>query len=260
MPNLEIFANAGFPFTRVADLAETTVVLPPAPTEPEIETFVTLMGHFGRQTGFPGLRVTVAGPDALRSGAATDFLIVGTGDDQPALDKLGTHLRVSLHSGQIQVSDTQGFLIGFFHNAWWKVRSGEHTASGELASGGTPDVVIEGIQSPYDLSGSRSIVAIYLKDAAALDPFMDTFLSVQQSSDISRTVAVLRGTEFRSFRIGAAVYHVGVLPRYTQLRLWAAQYPWLIAVVVVVLAFLLAVWARQWLRAKARSRLTMIGE
>ncbi len=28
MPNLEIFANAGFPFTRLADLAETTVVLP----------------------------------------------------------------------------------------------------------------------------------------------------------------------------------------------------------------------------------------
>ena len=65
MPNLELFANAGFPFTRVADLSETTVVLPLTPTEQEIETFVTLMGHFGRQTGFPGLRVTVAGPDAL---------------------------------------------------------------------------------------------------------------------------------------------------------------------------------------------------
>ena len=55
LPNLEIFANAGFPFTRFADLSETTVVLPPTPTEQEIETFVTLMGHFGRQTGFPGL-------------------------------------------------------------------------------------------------------------------------------------------------------------------------------------------------------------
>ena len=31
MPNLEIFANAGFPFTRLADLSETTVVLPPRP-------------------------------------------------------------------------------------------------------------------------------------------------------------------------------------------------------------------------------------
>jgi hypothetical protein len=36
LPNLEIFANAGFPFTRFADLSETTVVLPPTPTEQEI--------------------------------------------------------------------------------------------------------------------------------------------------------------------------------------------------------------------------------
>ncbi len=69
MPNLEIFANAGFPFTRFADLGQTTVVLPATPTEQEIEMFVTLMGHFGRQTGFPGLRVTVAGAETMVPGA-----------------------------------------------------------------------------------------------------------------------------------------------------------------------------------------------
>jgi Flp pilus assembly protein TadB len=46
------------------------------------------------------------------------------------------------------------------------------------------------------------------------------------------------------------------LPWWTQLRLWAAEYPWLIAVVVVLLAFLLAIWMRQSLRSKARARLT----
>ena len=151
MPNLELFANAGFPFTRVADLSETTVVLPPTPTEQEIETFVTLMGHFSRQTGFPALRVTVAGPDALHEGANTDFLIIGTGDDQPGFDKLGTHLPVSLGSGQVQVRDTQGFFVHLLHHAWWKLESDEHTESGALTAGGTPDAVIEGIESPYDL-------------------------------------------------------------------------------------------------------------
>src|SRR5260370_38073906 len=87
MPNLEIFANAGFPFTRYADLAETTVVLPATPTEQEIEMFVTLMGHFGRQTGFPALRVTGAGPDTLAPGAKTDFLVIGSGDDPPGFEQ-----------------------------------------------------------------------------------------------------------------------------------------------------------------------------
>ena len=48
--------------------------------------------------------------------------------------------------------------------------SNEHTESGDLTAGGTPDAVIEGIKSPYDPGGSRSIVAIHLKDAASSSP------------------------------------------------------------------------------------------
>jgi len=258
LPNLEIFANAGFPFTRLADLSGTTVVLPPAPTQQEIETFVTLMGHFGRQTGFPGLRITVAGPEALQNDAATDFLIIGAGDDQPAFGELGTHLPVSLGSGQMQVRDTEGFFLSLLHSVWWKLRPNGRAELGELTGGDRPDAVIEGIESPYDIGGSRSIVAIHFKDASAFEPFLATFLNVQQSSEISDSVSVLHGTEFKSYRVGSQVYYVGVLPWFAQLRLRAAEYPWLIAVIVVALAFLLAIWTRQWLRTRARARLTMM--
>src|SRR5450432_677553 len=78
MPNLELFANAGFPFTRYADLGQTTVVLPTDPTTSEIELYLTLMGHFGAQTGYPALRVTVADADAMKQGADRDFLVLGT--------------------------------------------------------------------------------------------------------------------------------------------------------------------------------------
>jgi cellulose synthase (UDP-forming) len=257
LPNLETFANAGFPFTRYADLSETTAVLPPTPTEQEIETFVTLMGHFSRQTGYPALRVTVAGPEAAQQGARTDFLIIGTGDDQPAFDKLANHLPVALHSGQIQVHDTQGFFVPALHHAWWKLETNEHTESGDLIAGGAPDTVIEGIKSPFDPLGNHSIVAIHFKDASAFGPFMDNFMKVQQSSDVSGSVAVLHGSQFQSFRIGAEVYHVGVLPWWTRVSMWFAEVPWLAAVVVMLLAFLLAIWTRQWLRNKARARLRM---
>ena len=258
LPNLETFANAGFPFTRVADLGETTVVLPVAPTEREIETFVTLMGHFSRQTGYPALRVTVAGIDALQAGARTDFLIIGTGDDQPAFEKLNNNLPVALRSGQVQVRDTQGFFAPVLHKAWWKVQSDEHTESGDLTAAGTPDAVIESIESPFDAGGDRSIVAIHFKDAASFEPFMAALLKVQQSSEISGSVSVLHGAEFQSFRMGANVYHVGVLPWWTRLTLWFMGVPWLVVVVAMILCLMLAVWTRQWLRAKARARLRMI--
>jgi cellulose synthase (UDP-forming) len=257
MPNLEIFANAGFPFTRLADLGETIVVLPPEPTEQEIEVFVTLMGHFGRQTGFPALRVLVAGPEALRAGAASDFLIVGTGDDQPAFDRLSGNLPVALRSGQVQVRDTQGFFPAL-HHAWWKLQSGEHVDSGELSAGGTPDAVIEGIKSPFDQGGNRSIVAIHLRDAGIAAPFMAAFLDVQQSSAISGSVAILQGDRFESSRIGSAVYHVGVLPWWTWLTFWFIEYPWVAAIVVLLIVLLLAIWLRQWLRGRARARLRVV--
>jgi cellulose synthase (UDP-forming) len=203
------------------------------------------------------LRVTVAGADAMQDGARTDFLIIGAGDDQPAFEKLDNSLPVALRSGQVQVRDTQGFFAPVLHKAWWKIQSDEHTESGDLTAGGTPDGVIEGIESPFGPGGDRSIVAIHLKDAASFEPFMAAFISAQQSSDISGSVSVLHGAQFQSFRIGANVYHVGVLPWWTRLTLWLMEVPWLVVVVAMLLCLMLAVWTRQWLRVKARARLRM---
>jgi cellulose synthase (UDP-forming) len=258
LPNLELFANAGFPFTRIADLSETTVVLPEKPTEQEVETFITLLGHFGRQTGYPALRVTVAGPDALHAGAMSDFLILGTDDDQPGFPQLGESLPVIMRKGQVQVRDIQGFLAKILHHAWWKLKTDERTESGQLIVSGTPDAVIQGIESPYAPGLNRSIVAVHLGNAAAFEPLLGTFLDVQQTGDISGSVSVLHGAQFQSFRIGSHVYHVGTVPWWVRLQLWLSQAPWLAAVVVVFLAFVLAIWTRQWLRIRARSRLKMV--
>ena len=254
LPNLEIFANAGFPFTHRADLSETTVVLPSLPTAQELELFLTMMGHFGRQTGMPVFRVKVDGADAMKSGNVTDFLVLGTGDDQPAFAKLGSNLPVNVQGGQIQVRDTEG-LFGLPHRAWWKIQTAEHSESGDLTASGTPDSVIEGIQSPY--SPGRSVVVINVKDAATFDTFLTTFLKVQQASDINGSVSVLHGSLFQSFRLGTGAYTIGSLPPWTRLTLWFMEVPWLAALVVMGVAFLLAIWVRIWLRTHARKRLQL---
>jgi cellulose synthase (UDP-forming) len=138
------------------------------------------------------------------------------------------------------------------------VESDEHAESGDLTTTGTPDAVIEGIESPFDMNDGKSVVAIHLKDTSNFEPFMATFLYVQQASDIQGSVSLLLGTRFQSFRVGAAIYHVGLLPWWTRLTLWFMEVPWLAAVVILILASLLAIWTRQWLRQKARARLKMI--
>ena len=253
LPDLELFANAGFPFTQMKDLSETSVILPDNPGADEIETYLTLMGHFGAQTGYPVINVTVAGPDALTQDGRKNYIVMGTVDDQPAIQKLDSRLPVQVNSGGLRVQDTQGFFAPLQH-AWWKVRSSDHVQSGQLeTSGGLPDALIEGLEWP---SGSgRSVVVIALRDRAVIPTFLTTFLRVSQSSDIGQSVSVLHGTQFSSYRIGADNYNVGSLSVLVQLRMFFARYPWLVVILVFLACLLLAALLRVWLRRRARLRL-----
>jgi cellulose synthase (UDP-forming) len=253
MPNLELFANAGFPFTRMADLSETTVVMPDKPSNEEIEMFLTLMGHFGAQTGMPALRLTVGDADSMHAGSTQDFLVLGTVDDQPGLGKLASYMPVTLDDSGVHVKDMQGFFSAQEH-AWWKVRPSEHITSGDLQTAGSiPDTLIEGIESPY--TSGRSIVVIAVKDKDTVEQFLLAFLRVQTSSDIANTVSVLHGNRFDSFRIGSSYYHIGYINPWVHLSLWFQNYPWLLVLAVVFICALMAVWLRVYLRRSARRRL-----
>ncbi|MGA8529156.1 MAG: cellulose biosynthesis cyclic di-GMP-binding regulatory protein BcsB, partial [Acidobacteriaceae bacterium] len=257
LPNLELFSNAGFPFTRYADLSETQVVLPEQPSKQEIETYLTLLGHFGAETGYPALRVTVTGPDALRSGNDADLLVIGTGQDNSAVSQLGPSMPVTVGENNLKVQDTRGF-FSTFHNAWWKIPTTDELPSGDIGATGVPDALIEEIESPYE--GGRTVVVVEMKNADVFEPMMGGFLESAQSSAVSGTVALLSGRQFESYRIGKTVYHVGALPWWTALSLWFSEVPWMVDLVVLVISLIFAVWIRGWLRARARRRLLVIEE
>lgn len=253
LPNLEIFANAGYPFTRKADLADTAVVMPDNASPEELEMFLTFMGHFGAQTGYPVLNVTVTNSEGMKSGNHKDYLVLGTVDDQPAINRLNPSLPVMVDGSGLHIQDTQGFFAPLQH-AWWKVRSSDRVQSGQLeTAGGLPDALIEGIEWP---SGSnRSVVVVALRDRAVVPNFLSVFLKTSQSSDISQSVSVLHGSRFVSYRIGDDVYRVGSLSLWIQLNMLFSDYQWLMVVSTMVFCFLMAAIIRAMLRRHARARL-----
>ncbi len=253
LPDLELFSNAGYPFTRRADLSDTVVVLPDVPSADEIEMYLTMMGHFGAQTGYPVLNVTVTNNDGIKKGAGKDYLIMGTVEDQPALARLNPELPVKVDGGGLHIQDTQGFFAPLQH-AWWKVRSSDHVETGQLeTAGGLPDALIEGIEWP---SGSnRSVVLIALKDKTVIPNFLNVFLKNSQNSDIQQSVSVLQGTRFVSYRIGDNVYKVGSLSWFFQAHLFFSQYPAIVVIVLIVFCILMAALIRALLRRRARARL-----
>jgi cellulose synthase (UDP-forming) len=251
LPNLELFANAGYPFTRRADLSETAVVLPDSPSAEEVEIYLTLMGHFGAQTGYPVLDVEVTNADGMKG--SKDFLVIGTVDDSPAIGKLGSHLPVQFKNDGLQIQQTTGFFNPLQH-AWWKVQSSDRVDTGKLeTTGGLPDAVIEGIESPY--SSGSSVVLIALRDKTVTPNFVTTFLKTSQSSDIQQSVSVLDGTRFNSYRLGNDLYHVGTLAWWTRIKMRLTEYPWLIVIFLALVCFLMAALLRAMLRRHARRRL-----
>ena len=261
MPNLELFANAGFPFTRFADLAQTRVILPPQSRPSEMTLYLGLMAYFGEETGYPTLRVQVSDSSAL--GGDADYLILGTARDQPAFRQISSSLHVAVKDGGFTVQDTSGF-FSFIEQAWWRVsevrpdwwwRLGRvKESSGLMASlGEFPDTLLQGIQSPW--TPKRSLVTITLKNEDSAKPFLEAFWKHSMSSDISQSVSVLHGNEFSSYRLGTNYYYVGHLPWWLLVRFWMRTYPGLIVVFAIAIALFIFPILRLRLKSRIRQRL-----
>ncbi|HEX3940402.1 MAG TPA: UDP-forming cellulose synthase catalytic subunit [Acidobacteriaceae bacterium] len=261
MPNLELFANAGFPFTRFADLSQTRIVLPQTPSREEMELYLTLLAYFGEQTGYPALRVTVDDPSGIGSNA--DYLILGTPQDQPAFDQLNPHLPVTVREDGLSVQDTGGVFSAVQH-AWWQVaemrpdwwwRLDEtKERNGLLESlGQFPDALLEGIESPW--ASSRSVITLTLRNNEGASQFAAAFWKSSMSGDIDQSVSVLHGDTFTSYRLGDRLYHAGKLPWWSYVRYYLRVFPWLIVVLTFVLGLFIVPWVKIRLNARVRERL-----
>lgn len=253
MPDLELFANAGFPFTRKADLSETVFVLPHQPDEQEITLLLTLMGHFGAQTGYPALRVEIAGPEAVIRGDR-DYVMLGNVSDQPAFSFLESFLTATLDDQGIHVKPRRNY--GFSSPAWWRRLSGasldERIPSN---TAGIPDLLIEGIESPY--YKNRSIVTLMLRGSSAADDFADVFLKRSQSSDIHGSVSLLRNGKFSSYDLDTPIYHVGNISHYTLMRIILTEHFWLLLFAVTIFSMVMARFTRDYLVLVAAQRLKL---
>jgi cellulose synthase (UDP-forming) len=253
LPNLQLFSNAGYPFTRMADLSETMVVLPTRPTSGELAVYLELMGHFGALTGYPALNVGVTDAAGIREDGKKDILVVGGMDDQPALQMLNAALPVGVDGSKLQLHDTEDFFRQPV-KAWWRVRSSDQVQLNELETAGAlPDALVEGAEWPR--GSRRSAVVVVLRDAVAAENFVTAFAEISQTSAISQSVSVLHGTSFSSYRIGDNVYRVGEIPLPARAEMLLAEFPWMIILPAAIFCYLMAMLLWVMVRRHARMRL-----
>ncbi len=253
MPNLAAFGNAGFPFTRLADLSESTVVVPDEIGDQDMANLLTLLGRLGASTGYPALRVTLIHAAEVDKHADSDLLVFGSLRSQPLFQRWSAALPIGdgASGRRFAMSDwVLDKLPGFLS---FDARRTDLPTTAEVAVKPAPgDVVLMGFQSP--LKAGRSVVALLAEDPASVEDFFDAWLEPATLKDFQGSVVLLQKGKVRSLA-GNQTYYVGHLPLPTWARWYFSQHPLLLGLAVVLLSVLLALAARVVLRRHSAARL-----
>jgi hypothetical protein len=250
MPDLRAFARSGFPFSRMADLSETLVVVPTNPTATQLSTLFEAVAKISSQTGFPALALNLSDnwDDARKADA--DLLVLGAlpADlrDQPDLNLWLDQTLDSL----IQASNAAAGQAS--------ARAGQINDERNLGanrvevSTKAPMAAIVGMQSPFH--SQRSIVALLATNTPDYQMLRETLSDNGKIDAVSGSVAMIRSSGVNSQRVGEQ-YFVGYLPWWLMLWFQLSEHPVLLAGMAVLSVLLTAFLLWRALRWAVRRRL-----
>ncbi|MCX7374324.1 MAG: UDP-forming cellulose synthase catalytic subunit [Alphaproteobacteria bacterium] len=252
MPNIGFFGSSGFPFTRMADLSGTAIVLPDRPNAIETQAYLDLIGQLAAQTGLAATGIQVVGPASLNSAAARDLLVIGTLARQPALNQLLQESPVRQEGDRLHIAVPD--MLTEVRQVFWETpgRAERSRAVATVTDAGEGMGAIIGAQSR--LQSDRSIVAITGATPAALTAAVAALRDPALLPRIQGDVALIQGERVESFRVQTP-YHVGELPWWLWPQAWVSGQP-LRALGVLLLAGIALGFPAFWmLRRRALSRL-----
>jgi hypothetical protein len=252
MPHLGFFAAVGFPFTRYADLSQTVVVLPEAPTAHDIGAFLTVMGRMGESTGHPATHVRVTGPSDEAGFRDADLLIIGTSPKQSLLDKWGEKLPAMVSGQMRRMSEPVRKATSLYEWLGFGTQPDPTVlAKAETESSGALAALI-GFESP--VSSKRSVVVL----TAVAPEHLGIALDALEDSGLVRAMhgssVFIHPNKVESFLTGKT-YFVGDLPLWTAIWFHLSEHPVLLAITTVSASLVLAVLLWRVLRLAARRRL-----
>jgi cellulose synthase (UDP-forming) len=252
MPRLDMFANTGFPFTQFADLSRTLVVLPNRPHADELSFFLTTLGFMGAQTGYPGLRVSLAYADAVPVADNKDLLVIGTPERQPLLGKWSDYMLVQPRGKRFQLPPAPQWLgaKSIFSDELKQQRALQRM----LNSDAPIDGIVQGFVSP--LNKERSVVVITGLPEQGIAQLAADWSSSNNGSQLYGTASIYSGGEFHSFTLKSDQYLLGKLTFRHALEYWARRYYWLSPVLIFSCIWLLAILCNRLLEARAHKRLS----
>lgn len=250
MPDLKAFARSGFPYSRMADLSETLVMVSTQRGATQISTLLETLAWISAHSGLPAFGLRLSDDWNAVSKVDADLLVLG------AMPK---HLRRSPDLPQL-LEHTRAWIL----NPLSQGGGGGVAYAGELGDKGAaqdspaevfsnvPIAAIVGLQSPF--YSQRSIVAFLASSDGDYQLLRDVLNDSGKLDAMSGSVALIRSSGVSSRLVGEQ-YFVGHLPWWWLLWYRLAGHPLLLAVMTAISMSLSAFLLWRVLRWAARRRL-----
>lgn len=253
MPNLGVFKDAGFPFTRLADLSQTAVVLPDNAGTADLAAYLTVLGRFGHATGYPATGVQVLQAAQVASAANKDLLVLASGGNQPLLAQWADQLPASNAEGQLSLHLSD---LPMRVRDWLSPDPEANLRRARMAmafSGGASSTYLTGFESP--LKSGRSVVVIASSQPLGLADVTNALIGGEDyTQSIQGSLVVVRGKNIEPL-VADEQYYVGSLGPIKYLQWLISRHVVLALVLTGLGLILLSGLAYLLLRARANQRL-----
>ena len=251
LPQLNLYATSGFPFTRMADLSQTVIVLPDALTSEEISTYLMIMGQFGASTGYPGIRVKLSRAAEIGNYADHDILVLGSIRNQPLFSQWADRMPLSMVGDQPRVR-----VVGMLQRikARWDgrdVTSALEHAGTIISDAGDNLAALMSFESP--LKKHRTVVALTAGTPERLVEVAELLQLPGKSPFVKDDLILINGDELNHYQVGET-YWVGKLPLVTRVYWFFSNQPLIMLVLAVLVCLVLAVMMYRALRSLATRR------
>lgn len=209
LPNLHVFAKAGFPFTKYDDLSQTVAIVGNTSNHQHISTLLNTVALMSASTGYPAILINVQSAEDKLEVDNKDVLLIG----QEALDRFLEQFGDSTLREQLKQSR-------------FSLNRGQLTDDHGVFTHHGDSAAIIGFESPA--SRSRSVIAITASNDRYLSQVREILKSNELNESIEGFLAYITPARVESFESGRP-YYVGDLRWWHRWTYHIAQHPVLVA-------------------------------
>jgi cellulose synthase (UDP-forming) len=238
-PNLALFANAGFPFTRHADLATTAFVMPETASPQEVQALLNLLGMMADATGVPPSRYVVVDAAKVEQVADRDLIVIGLPSNQPLLKQWEAHNSVHITPTAVTAAPGLSFLQRQFQPT--DPRAPYYRgAAPELAKAnlGKPYGFLSSFWSP--LNDSRLVVMVGGSQPASLVDLSNHLGDPERATNVQGDFYYLAGSKGEFYTSGIRKF-VGGLPIWWRIQWLAGSFELAAFICLICVILVLAV-------------------